>query len=212
MLPPRCGFIPAGDKSPFDRRVAQGCSDNWGSRRAFIGDHCGEPVEFLRAPEGRLRRTLSLRCAVPIARDQAKIWRRPREPSDARGSAAISRQARVSGPTSGSAAAPARSRRSTSRASLAAKLPASRLSARPRRESAFCYRRARATRRASPRLASGRAPYSASMETPSPARCCMTLKPAAIPCWTAARTPLSEMLPAALCIELTNIPSCRSLS
>jgi hypothetical protein len=45
MLPPRCGFIPAGDESPFDRRVAQGCSDNWGSRRAFIGDYCGEPVD-----------------------------------------------------------------------------------------------------------------------------------------------------------------------
>jgi hypothetical protein len=45
MLPPRCGFIPAGNESPFDRRVAQGCSDNWGRGRAFIGDHCGEPVE-----------------------------------------------------------------------------------------------------------------------------------------------------------------------
>jgi hypothetical protein len=212
MLPPRCGFIPAGDESPFDRRVAQGCSHNWGRGRAFYWRSLRGACRILRAPGGRRCRTLSLRCAVPIARDQTKIWRRPREPSDARGSAAISRQARVSGPTSGSAAAPTRSRRSTSRASLAAKLPASRLSARPRRENAFCYRRARATRRASPRLASGRAAYSASMETPSPARCCMTLKPAAIPCWTAARTPLSEMLPAALCIELTNIPSCRSLS
>jgi len=45
MLPPRCGFIPAGHESPFDPRVAQGFSHNWGGRRASIGDHCGEPVD-----------------------------------------------------------------------------------------------------------------------------------------------------------------------
>ena len=59
ILPPRCGFIPAGDDLPLDRRVAQACSDSWGRRRASVGDHRGEPVES-RERRGR-------RCAGPSA-------------------------------------------------------------------------------------------------------------------------------------------------
>ena len=74
ILPPRCGFIPADNDSPFHRRVAQGCSDSWGAQRAFVGDHWGKSAECGKR-RGRCGRTLSRRCAGPIARDQTRIWR-----------------------------------------------------------------------------------------------------------------------------------------